>query len=160
MADIIAFLGSNTTKVAVTVISTAVGIFLTIAKIKTMLPRPRLYLKEDIEILNSLDKDQEEYKIVSKYIQNRIRVIYSGQEEDRALFAHNKTLPKILGAMMVFSGIYLTYVVHESDSWGSWWYIGTIYLAVLGFGIMSIKDIAKRRIQIPHDRDQEDNAQK
>ena len=72
MDDIIAFLGSDTAKVAVTVISTAVGIFLTIAKIKSMLPRPRLYIKEDIEILKSLDKDQEEYKIVSRYIQNRI----------------------------------------------------------------------------------------
>ena len=50
MNEIISFLGSDTIKVVVTVISSAVGILLTITKIKTMLPRPRLYLKEDIEM--------------------------------------------------------------------------------------------------------------
>ena len=159
MSDIIAFLGSDTTKVAVTVLSTAIGIFLTIAKIKTMLPRPRLYLKEDIEILNSLDKDKEEYKIVSQYIQNKIRLIYSRQEEERTLFASNRTLPRILGSMMILSGIYLTYAVHESPNWHAWWYIGTIYLAFLGVGIVSIENIGKTRKQVPHNRVQEDNTQ-
>ena len=160
MNEIISFLGSDTIKVVVTVISSAVGILLTITKIKTMLPRPRLYLKEDIEILKSLDKDQAEYKIVSEYIQNKIRVVYSSQEEDRSFFASNKILSKILGAMMVFSGVYLTYVVHESESWKAWWYIGTIYLAILGFGIMSITNIRKGRLQTPPDKVQEDDEQK
>jgi uncharacterized membrane protein SirB2 len=83
-------------------------------------------------------------------------MVYSGQEEDSALFATNKTLPKILGAIMLFSGIYLTYAVHESSSWTSWWYIGTIYMAILGIGIMSIT----RRPQLLHDRIQETSAKK
>ena len=94
-----------------------------------------------------------------QYIQNKIRLIYSRQEEERTLFASNRTLPRILGSMMILSGIYLTYAVHESPNWHAWWYIGTIYLAFLGVGIVSIENIGKTRKQVPHNRVQEDNTQ-
>ena len=145
MAGIVEFLSSDTTKVAVTVVSTAVGIFLTIAKIKSMLPRPRLYLKEDIEILKSLDKNQEEYQILSQYINNKIRSIYLNQKPRKSLLESSRSISVVLGVAILFSGIYLTYTVHESQDWSAWWYIGTIYLAFLGVGVMSFPSVLTDR---------------
>ena len=160
MGNFFDFLGSDTTKVAVTVVSTAVGIFLTITKIKSMLPRPRLYLKEDIEIMKSLDKNQEEYKIISTYINNKIRAIYTNQQKHKGRLASSRTLSVIAGVMILISGIYLTYAVHEAKNWSAWWYIGTIYLAFLGVGVMSITDIWKNRTKIPEGGEEENDAQK
>lgn len=157
MDGIIDFFGAENTKIAVTVISTVVGIFLTITKIKSMLPRPRLYLKEDIEILDKLAKDKkEEYEIVSAYVKNRIREIYSNQERDNASYASNKIFTTAVGALMSLLGLYLTYAVHNSEDWSSFWYIGTIYLIVLGVGVISIPDFLKRSHQTLREKTQED----
>jgi len=144
MNNFLSFLGSDQAKIAVGVISTFVGIFLTIAKIKSIIPRPRLYLKEDIEIRNSLDSDEEEHRIVSDYIKSRIHEIYANRgRTTRSSFAGSKILT-IAGIAMSFSGIYLTYAVHEAEKWSSWWYIGTIYLVFLGIGVISIQSRGNR----------------
>lgn len=159
MAGIIEFLSSDTTKVAVTVVSTAVGIFLTIAKIKSMLPRPRLYLKEDIEIMKSLDKSQEEYQILSRYINNKIRSIYLDQKPDKNWLESSKSMSVISGLAILFSGVYLTYTVHESREWSAWWYIGTIYLAFLGVGVMSFPGVLADRKAAVENQNTETHSQ-
>ncbi|WP_210396173.1 hypothetical protein [Motiliproteus sediminis] len=143
--QLLALLVAENTKLAVTVISSAVGVFLTIAKIKSMLPRPRLYLKEDIEIMNSLDKSQEEHQIVAAYINRKIRSIYLKQDDEPKPLIAGRTSSVIIGMLMMVSGIYLTYAVHESANWGAGWYIGTLYLSIVGVGVMAAKGLVNRR---------------
>lgn len=149
LEPILALLVSENTKLAVTVISSAVGVFLTLAKIQSMLPRPRLYLKEDIEIMNSLDKDQEEYQIVAAYINRKIRSIYLEQGDDKSTLFSGRTSSLVVGLLMMISGIYLTFAVHESPNWGAGWYIGTVYLAIVGVGVMAARGAINRPREQP-----------
>lgn len=147
MNDLISFLGAERTKVGVTVISTVVGIVLTIAKIKSLLSRRRSHLKEDIEIRNSLDKKEEEYKIVAEYVKERIRNVYGVKPNQNKTSSRGGTARILVGAMLALSGIYLTYAIHESVNWSGWWYIGTIYLTILGVYMSAFGNFKERTEQ-------------
>lgn len=144
MIEIIkSFFGSDDTKIYIGLIAAVVGIILTIAKIKVIFPRPRLYLKEDIDIRNSLNTNEKEYEIVSDYVKARIRDVYSDQDKkpsDLSILMY-----KVLGAMMIASGIYLTIVVENLEEWSKWWWTGTIYLILLGIGLMYFEGFDKSR---------------
>lgn len=150
MESIIGILGNETTKLVVTIISTLIGTVYTAFKIRSIFSKgkshlKKIYLKEDVEIMNNLKDHKEEYEIVSAYVKDRLQRVY-GEKEPEEDKHSPQSLLVFLGAVMIFSGIYLTYAIHESNqSWSAWWYIGTIYLVILGAYMPMVNSITTNR---------------
>ena len=94
-------------------------------------PVKRARLKADLEILEKVDKQSENFQLVKNHIDNQIKAIYSESEKKFKIYSVGYFVFGII--FLVGFTILSVYIYNESVGF-SWWLLLTGFFAFAGFG--------------------------
>ena len=114
-------------------------------QIRSAWRNPRLNLKTDIEILNLIDKSDDNYRKIKEYIDEMVQQIYS-QKDESILVKHSGVLLRTAFFLLwsVCFSFLTFYLLRDTFTW---WAVLTGYFAIAGIGslIMVVQPPASAR---------------
>lgn len=112
-------------------VGAVVAAVVSLTRLSTHYFHGRARLKSDIEIMNMLDEDDPNYKLVAEHVNKSIHAIYS-EEKDKEIPAVSNWRDLIFGIILLLFGmIWTLYVLRDGFSW---WSIISILIVFASFG--------------------------
>lgn len=118
-------------ELVVTIIGSFIGLFGAIYQLRQLNPRKRTRLKNDVEILDKLDKQSESYQILKSHIDESIKRIYINKGNKFRIYNIGDF---IFGLIFILGFTVLSVYIYNKNNGFSWWLLLTANFAFAGFG--------------------------